>query len=131
MQLEARLGIRFPEHYREFLLTYNGGYFDPEPEFRPPVDGAPASVVACLYGIHSTEQSAELARPISLAQFSGNTPPQVVPIGHSPIHELFLLVTDATGDDYGDLILHNERHGSFFIAHTMEEFFALLREPAV
>jgi hypothetical protein len=26
--LEARLGIQFPEDFRDYLLNYNGGYFD-------------------------------------------------------------------------------------------------------
>lgn len=39
-ELEQRIGITFPEDYRQFLLQHNGGYFT-EPDIIPPDAGSP------------------------------------------------------------------------------------------
>ncbi len=58
--LERKLGIEFPPDYREFLLQFNGGYFD-TPIIEPVGDDCPEDALLLLCGIGASHREAELA----------------------------------------------------------------------
>src|SRR3954468_6307138 len=66
--LEGRIGISFPEHYRQFVLNYNGGWFT-EPQIVPPTKGCPVDRLTVLDGIGASHPSAELASQKRLTLF--------------------------------------------------------------
>jgi len=125
-ELERRIGVAFPEDYRQFVLQFNGGYFT-EPEITPVGEGCPESMLTCLYGIVASHPYAELGQPSDIGLFDDNDPPKIVPIGDTPMGSLIILVTEAEGR--GEIFL-KEAYGDFyFLADSIEEFFELLREP--
>ena len=124
--LEERIGVTFPEDYRQFLGAYNGGYFI-DPAIEPVVDGCPQCYLTCMYGIGASHPTAELARQSDLELFDDNDPPAIVPIGDTPMGSLILLITHADGR--GQILLKEAYGDSFFLADGINEFFELLREP--
>jgi len=126
--LERRIGVSFPEDFRQFVLEYNGGYFI-EPDIVPPSKDCPVDCLTSIFGIGASHPTAELASRESLAVFSDNEPPQVVPIGDTIMGNLLLLVTHPEGR--GCIVLKKAfSDQSFFLAGGIEEFFGLLREPS-
>jgi len=49
-ELERRIGVIFPDDYRQFLLGFNGGYFKC-PEITPVGEGCPLETLQILCGI--------------------------------------------------------------------------------
>ncbi len=49
-ELERRVGVKFPEDYRRFVLDFNGGYFKC-PEITPVGEGCPLETLEFLFGI--------------------------------------------------------------------------------
>jgi hypothetical protein len=127
--IERRLGVELPDDYREFILKYNGGYFS-EPEIRPVVEGCPQDALTCLWGIGASHEEAELGTTASLVLFDDNDPPQILPIGHTALGGLIILVT-GMDDDRGTIGLKKAYGGSYHLADGIEELFGLLREPEV
>ena len=86
--LEDRLEATFPREYHEFLLRYNGGFFD-EPVIVP---GQACAYIAIkyLHGIHATYAFAELGLDANL--FDDNQPAEIVPIGCTPGNNLLFMV---------------------------------------
>ena len=124
--LEHRLGTTFPQDYRRFILQFNGGYFC-EPEIIPVREGCPPSLLTCLHGIGASHWEAELGHSLYLDLFDDNNPPKIMPIGHTPMGSLIILVTDSEGRSE---IFLKQAYGAFhYLADGIEEFFTLLREP--
>ena len=127
--LERHIGITFPEHYREFVLNFNGGWFT-EPQIVPPSKACPVDRLTVLDGIGADHPSAELASEAHLALFDDNDPPHVVPIGYTIMGNLLILLTHPEPDDRGVIMLKRAYHEEYHrLAGTMEEFVGLLREP--
>jgi len=125
-ELEKRIGVAFPEDYRRFVLEFNGGYFS-EPEIAPVGQGCPKDGLTCLHGIGASHKDAELGRPSRLALFDDNDPPQIVPIGHTGMGGLIILITRPEGR--GAIFLKQAFGDFYHLADGIEEFFELLRVP--
>lgn len=124
--LEEKLGITFPEDYRDFLLRFNGGAFD-DPTIEPTQEGCPQDMLNTLWGIGASIDSAELGEPGDIELFDDNVPPKVLPIGDTPMGSLILLDT-APGEENG-MIYFDESFGeSYYLADGIGEFFELLKE---
>lgn len=125
--LEKRMRSRFPEDYRNFLLSFNGGYFN-EPDIVPPDKECPEDRLTELYGINASEPSAELATPSSLSTFTDNDPPQIIPIGYTLMGNMLILINRE--EDRGYILLKKAWSQDYFtLASSIEEFFGLLRTP--
>ncbi len=127
VELEARIKARFPDDYRQFILKFNGGYFN-EPEITPMGAGCPSDSLNALYGIGALHDFAELGRTADIMLFDDNDPPKIVPIGDTGMGGLIILDT-APGDGQGAIFL-KKAFGDFnYLVDGIEAFMALLREP--
>jgi len=125
--LEEKIGVFFPDDYRQFLLTYNGGVFN-EPDIIPPDKECPVDGLEFMNGIGAIHPVIELGREIDLDIFDDNDPPQVVPIGDTIMGNLILLITHYEGN--GCIVMKKAFDRSFFLAEGIEEFFGLLQDPS-
>jgi hypothetical protein len=122
--LERRFGISFPPEYRRFLLEYNGGFFK-TPLVQPPSEDCPNSYLDVMYGIGASHKSAELDEH-QIALFDDNFPAQIVPIGYSATGHLYYILPHP--DDNGLIGLKPPSESKFFfLADSIDEFFALLK----
>lgn len=123
--LEARLRIQLPAHYRDFVLRYNGGYFpEPYPLIVPPQRECRLHGLRTLWGIGATYPFAELGSDIDL--FDDNDPPTILPIGNTTGGHLLYLITEDC-EERGNVCLKLAFEWTVFgLAATMDDFFALL-----
>lgn len=126
-ELESQIGVRFPEDYRQFLLEFNGGYFN-EPDITPVGDGCPQDSLEILFGVGASHWEAELARPEEINLFDDNDPPKIIPIGCTSMGGLIILDT-APGEGQGAIFLKKAFGDFYFLVDGIEAFVALLREP--
>jgi hypothetical protein len=122
--LERRIGVPLPDDYRQFILDYNGGYFE-RAEIAFEAEGCPLDNLRCLHGIGASHATSELATERHLAVFEGNDPPAVVPIGNTVAGGLILLVVHA--ESLGCILLKVAFGDSFLLASGIEGLFSLLR----
>ena len=123
-ELERRIGVRFADDCRKFILEFNGGYFKC-PEITPIGKGCPLETVEILFDIGASHPEAELARPIDLTLFDDNDPPKPIPIGATGMGGLIILDTAP-----GDGIFLKQALGNFYyLVDGMEAFMALPRSP--
>ena len=93
----------------------------------PVGEGCPQDALTCFHRIGASHRDAELARASRLALFDDNDPPIIVPIGHTSMGGLIILITEDEGR--GEIFL-KQAFGDFYVlADGIEEFFGLLREP--
>jgi hypothetical protein len=126
-ELERRIGVKFPEDYRRFVLEFNGGYFKC-PEITPVGEGCPLETVRILFGIGASHEEAELGTPEDIALFDDNDPPKIVPIGYTGMGGLIILDT-APGEGQGAIFLKKAFGDFYYLVDGIEAFLALLREP--
>ena len=124
-ELEQRIGVRFPDDYRRFLLGFNGGYFK-EPEITPVGEGCPLDTLEILFGIGASHWEAELCTTATMGSFDDNSPPKIVPIGRTGMGGLIIL-DDAPGEGRGSIFLKKAFGDFYFLVEELEAFFALLR----
>lgn len=123
--LEERISARLPDHYRRFLLDWNGGIFN-EPKIIGGQEDHPAESLKYLSGIHASVQYAELGNTRDLALFDDNDPPTILPIGATRTGSL-LMITTVTGDvDDGMVFLRTIGQENFYLCDSMDELFLLL-----
>src|SRR5262245_54649104 len=125
--LERRLKMPLPGHYRQFILEFNGGYFGPPlfPLTSPVAGDAPLEHLTHLWGIGADGRHAELGH--DTCNFDDNDPPIILPIGYTERGSLLYLVTE-DAPDYGSICVKLAFCWTVYvIADTMEEFFGLLR----
>jgi len=80
--LESRLGIPLPLHYRKFILEFNGGFFrEPKPLIAPVHEELRWYELDGLWGIAAAHRHAELGNDTNL--FDDNDPPLILPIGNT------------------------------------------------
>ncbi len=123
--LERQLGIEFPPDYREFLLQFNGGYFD-TPIIEPIADDCPEDALLFLCGIGASHREAELADDCYISLFEENDPLKILPIGVTDTGGLIILTVEEDG--YGEILFKEAYGGFYYLAPGVEEFFELLRE---
>ncbi len=134
--VEKQTRAKFPDHYRNYLLEYNGCYFEPPgPMIDAGSDEYPPPFLQWMYGIGADHPSGELGDQSKLNLWEGNDPPILYPIGRTEAGFFILLITEP-GDDYGCIYLRtyqspvfNTENESHYLAQGMEEFFGLLVEP--
>jgi hypothetical protein len=127
LDLEERISARLPDHYREFLLGWNGGIFK-EPRIIGGQEDHPVESLVYLSGIHASVQIAELGNKRDLALFDDNEPPIIMPIGATRTGCL-LMITTVTGEtDDGVVFLRTIGQENFYLCDSMVEFFLLLND---
>ena len=110
--------------YRDFILSYNGGYFS-DPIFVSLDAGCPRDRLTVLYGIGASDKTAELASKRHLALFSENDPIQVLPIGYTIMGNLLILIVD--DDSAGSIVLKRASSDDYFnIADGINGLFDLI-----
>lgn len=125
-EIEKRLGVSLPVTYVNFLLSFNGGYFD-DPRLVYSSPGFPPDGLGTLYGIGAVDSFAEFGSDESISVFEDNYPAQVVPIGYSTIGNLIVLVT--RDEDRGAILIKRAYEQAVArVASTIEDFFGLV-EP--
>ncbi len=124
--LEQRLGVVLPDDYRQFLLEFNGGYFN-EPEIDPVGEDCPQDTLEILFGIGASHREAELATPPTMGLFDENDPPIIMPIARTGMTGLIVMTTEAEGR--GSIFLKQAFGGFYYLTDGIDEFFSLLREP--
>ena len=92
--LERRIKVEFPADYRQFLLDFNGGYFD-DPNIEAPDSECPQESLDFLFGINASHWEAELGDPTVIALFDGNDRPLILPIGDTGLGSFIILRTEA------------------------------------
>ena len=122
LELEERIEISLPEDFRQFLLDFNGGFFN-EPNISPSSKGCPEDCLTFLNGIGASSPVAELASETDLALFEDNSPPQILPIGYTMMGNMIILITHYENNGFIMLKTFKEY---FFLANGIEEFFSLL-----
>jgi hypothetical protein len=92
-QYEQRLGVTFPEDYRNFLLTTNGGI--PMPFYLDVPDENHVLRVDFLYAIKNEYDISDLVYELEnlSSRMSGKLPDGFIVIGHDPGDGKFLLGT--------------------------------------
>lgn len=125
--LEEQIAVRFPEDYRQFILEFNGGYFN-EPEIMSVGENCPQDTLQILFGICASHPEAELGTPERISLFDHNDPPKIIPIGCTGMAGLIILDT-APGEGQGAIILKQAFGDFHYLVDGIEAFIALLREP--
>jgi hypothetical protein len=125
--LEQRINVVFPEDFRRFVLEFNGGYFK-QPTIMPTVEDCPEESLSFICGIGATHSEAELGDASYLSLFEDNDPPQILPIGGTPMGALIILDLVA-GDGAGAIFFKQAFGDCYYLADGIEQFFSLLREP--
>lgn len=124
--LEARIGVLLPEDFRRYVLEFNGGYFD-DPDIVPPSVECPVEALTFISGIGASHIEAELGRPSDLSLFDNNNPPEILPVGTTPLGGLIIL--SLKPESCGE-IWYKQAYGDFYyLADGIENFFDLLHTP--
>lgn len=97
-EAEARLGVRFPDSFRELLTEHNGTHPEPS-EFDLDDDNVDEELrtvaVAFFFGVGVDRESLDIERVA--ADYEGRIPNNATPIGRDPGGSLFLLSSDSDG----------------------------------
>lgn len=132
LALEKRLKITLPEHYRNYLLNWNGGYFL-EPCITPPEEGGvldcPTSSFQTMFGIGAPliddgDVYAELGQLSDILTWDNNDPVIMLPIGDTVMGAYIVMNTLIDDEGFGCVALRTF-DSLFWLADSMEDFFAL------
>jgi hypothetical protein len=133
VELEATerwLGVTFPDDYKQFLLTHNGGRPDPNCFS---VKDRGDSLVEMLYGIQDSRTHNDLVRELEWATELEPLPNGFIAIGHDPGGGSLLLST--TGSDRGEvyfwarswLWVQEDGYNTFPVANSFQAFLESLK----
>lgn len=135
--LEGRLEIRFPDRYREYLMSFNGGFFSnaeivfPEPitiQWRDGEATHKQNSLKQMFGFHSSHPYAEIGRETDINLFDDNNPIQLLPIGRTGMGSLLLI--DILEGHVGEILIKFPSDGAYPIADNIDEFFELIEPVA-
>lgn len=134
--VEKQSHVKFPKHYRDYLLKQNGCYFDPPgPVIAAQSDEFPPPGLLWMFGIGADHPYGELYNPERLNLWDGNFPPILYPIGATEAGFFIILITESA-DDFGCIYLRTfespifgTENKSHYLAEDMQQFFSLLRAP--
>ena len=90
--LQRQIGVPLPPDYRDFILEFNGGYFN-DPIITPVGPGCPTECLDSLFGIGDSRSTVELGETASIGLFDDNNPPKIMPIGRTAVGGLIILDT--------------------------------------
>ena len=131
-QCEHQLGVSFPDSYREFLCSTNGG--NPFPKLIN-VANAGDVLIDFLYGVSGNDQPGDLIFEQRKAQELDPLPDGLIVIGHDPGGNRFLLET--CGEKCGCIFYWDsasffprsstEEGNTYFVAESMEDFLEMAR----
>lgn len=96
-EFEHKFEMTLPNDYRDFLLTYNGGYPEPDGFWIQGMDGN-GSLVDRFLGIHGGEHDNLLGY---LEIYKERIPPNFLPIAHDPGGNLICMSVE--GEDKGKI----------------------------
>ncbi len=125
--IEDDLGITFPNHYRDFLLNYNGGWFGKYPEIHSDEYVVPKISLENMFGVDTGNEYLKLNDWPTIHLWDDNDPIIILPIGSTTSNYIIVLVAQVTEEDYGQIYLRTF-DDIFFLAEDMEEFFELWRD---
>lgn len=116
---EAKIGRVLPKSYRNFLLSYNGGYFD-EPSFTAPFEDGFSDRLNHLYGIGIENREDDLVSNIDI--FDDNLPVLLLPIGYTMMGNLLIMPFES--EDAGMILLKKAWTQEYlFIASDIDALF--------
>jgi len=125
--LERKIGIRLPDEYRRYLLTYNGGAFN-DPIMSAVDEQCPEDCLDVLFGITEQPRACNLENPTYLNLFDDNFPAIILPIGYTLMGNLLVLRTEPD-DELGWILLKIQDSDDYFVlAKSINEFFGRLKE---
>lgn len=127
-EFERRVGARLPNDYREFLLRWNGGTPSPNTVSVPDLADV---LVDRLYGVRDVRTNSDLEHELN--SVSEMLPEGVIPIGHDPGGNLFLLCVKGDGAGqvwYWDSCLwfesSSETGNTYVVSNSFGEFLRML-----
>lgn len=125
IDLEQKIGVRLPDEYRHYLLSYNGGAFN-DPIMPVAEDGCPEDCLDVMFGIVEDPIGCNLASPGNLNLFDDNHPAIILPIGYSLMGNLLVLRTEP-GEELGWILLKIQDSDDYFVlAKSLDDFFGRL-----
>ncbi len=133
-ELENRLGVTFPDDYRQYLLDFNGGFFAdapvvlPEPitvEWRDGMVTHSEVALTAMNGLHATTPEDELGNPLDVHLFDDNDPLQILPIGFAAVS--CLVVLDLLPGYCGNILIKFPSAAAYTVADGISEFFDLIK----
>jgi hypothetical protein len=146
IHFEQRIGARLPEEYRQFLIRYNGGWFEKRHVlfFNHFAEKNQFADLNVLHGI-SSENNKLMGTGMVLVSRSNRQPPQVIVIGNNSGTGLFCLAV--RGENYGKIYFWDDQiiygyieeeedaseaerdmNNVFWLADSFHEFIAKLEE---
>jgi SMI1-KNR4 cell-wall len=123
---ENTVDVVLPESYRKFLADYNGGKFS-EPSFSAEWDDeVQGDRLSILYGLNQEVPGRSLTDKSLLAIYPAS-PRKVLPIGHTMMNNLLLLVTDVNDSEFGTVLMKPAWiEWTWIIADDIYDFFSLI-----
>lgn len=131
-ECEKELGVKFPDDYKQFLRTHNGG--TPSPQQLDIPNTKHAVLLDFLYGILGGTESGDLVYEYQVHK--RDLPPGFIPIGHDPGGSPFLLAT--TGEHRGKVYFWDRTHffkessaseNTYWLADSFTDLLNSLYEP--
>ena len=121
-ELENRLGISLPDSYRNFIIQYNGAFFQ-NLSIKSPDDNYDDGLDA-IWGLNSEKPSREIGSQNLISIFDDNEDPVIIfPIGYTNMGVLLLTFVDfeeERGQVYGKYPSQDE---FVFLGDNIESFF--------
>ncbi len=90
-RFERVTGFALPHVYRNFLLYWNGGRVEPEPQIRSAANGEVVTLLSSLFGLNRERHADLEANLHSVADALGKG---LLPIGHDPGGNLIVLACE-------------------------------------
>lgn len=129
-EVEAVIGARFPEEFREFILQFNGGVFDNALAIpRSPISAKWRDGIAVHHDLSieilcGIDAPFKLGGPSDYAMFENNVPLKLPPIGYA---EEGTLVLGISADVRGSIFIKMTYDVPIEICTSIFELFDLMR----
>src|SRR5690606_14031044 len=114
-------GVRLPDEYRRYLLSYNGGSFN-MPIMNARDEQCPKNCLHLMFGMVDRPQACNLADSVNLNLFDDNYPAIILPIGDTPTGNLLILRTEPD-EELGWILLKIQNSDDYFVlAKSLDDF---------